>query len=165
MLKTTSGKPEFDLLAPLDTDSDLLDRVDQIISHDERRDRSLWLMFLTPDAMQLPFIVPIDGMPPDPEPGDAERICDVVATVLDDAAPGGSAVITLVRDADPATTDADQLWITAFKTAAARRDVRLRMVCLATTAGVRRIDLPAERSRQQKHEATVQAQGLGCGGD
>ena len=103
-------------------------------------------MFLTPDAMQLPVIVLIDGMPPDPEPGDAERICDVVMTVLDDAAPGGSAVITLVRDADLSTTDSDQLWLMAFKTAAAQRHVDLRMVCVATTDGVRRLDLPAERS-------------------
>lgn len=145
MLKTTGGTPEFDLLAPLDTDIDVLDRVDQLISQNERRDRSLWLLFLSADAVQLPVILPIDGMPADPEPDDAERICDVLATVLDDAAPGGSAVITLVRAVDGGTTECDQRWLKAFKAAAARRDVRIRLFCLATTDGVRRLELQAER--------------------
>ncbi len=63
---TTGGTPEYDLLAPLDTDTDVLDRVDQLISHDERRDRSLWLLFLAADAVQLP-VVPIDDVPANPE--------------------------------------------------------------------------------------------------
>ena len=59
MMTITNGKPEFDPLAPLNTDADVLDRVDQLISHDARRDRALWLMFLAADGVQLPVVVPI----------------------------------------------------------------------------------------------------------
>ncbi|MGN6792646.1 MAG: hypothetical protein ACTHJW_09685 [Streptosporangiaceae bacterium] len=82
MLTITGGTPEYDLLAPLDADSDVLDRVDQLISHDARRDRSFWLLFLAADAVQLPVVVPIDDVPPNPDQGAAVRVCDVIARVL-----------------------------------------------------------------------------------
>jgi hypothetical protein len=140
MLTITGGTPEYDLLAPLDTDADVLDRVDHVISHDARRDRSLWLMFLAADAVQLPVVVPIDDVPANPGPGAAESVCDVIARVLNDAVPGGSAVITLVRDSALGVTDSDRNWLMALQAAAARTDMRLRMVCLATTDGVRRLE-------------------------
>jgi hypothetical protein len=140
MLTITGGTPEYDLLAPLDTDTDVLDRVGQVISHDARRDRSLWLMFLAADAVQLPVVVPIDDVPANPEPGAAESVCDVIARVLNDAVPGGSVVITLVRDSARGVTDSDHNWLMALQAAAARTDMRLRMVCLATTDGVRRLE-------------------------
>ena len=144
-MQTITGgtTPEYDLLAPVDTDTDVLDRVDQLISHDARRDRSLWLMFLAADAVQLPVVVPIDDVPANPEPGAAESVCDVIARVLNDAVPGGSVVITLVRDNGRGATDSDRNWLMALQTAAARTDLRLRMVCLATTDGVRRLESPA----------------------
>jgi hypothetical protein len=146
MLTITGGTPEYDLLASLDTDADVLDRVGQLISHDVRRDRSLWLMFLAADAVQLPVLVPIDDVPANPEPGAAESICDVIAHVLNDAVPGGSVVITLVRDNGRGGADSDHNWIIALQAAAARTDVRLRMICLATTDGVRRLEPPAASS-------------------
>jgi hypothetical protein len=146
MLTITGGTPEYDLLAPLDTDTDVLDRVDQLISHGARRGRSLWLSFLAADAVQLPVVVPIDDVPTNPEPGAAGSICHVIARVLNDAVPGGSVVITLVRDDGPGVTDSDQQWLMALQDAAARAGVRLRMFCLATTDGVRRLVPTAESS-------------------
>ncbi len=142
----TGGTPEYDLWAPLETDTDVLDRVDQLIGHDARRDRSLWLLFLAADAVQLPVVVPIDDVPAIPESGAAESICDVIARVLNDSVPGGSVVITLVRDNGRGVTDSDEQWLTALQAAAARTGVRLRMCCLATTDGVRRLKPPVESS-------------------
>jgi hypothetical protein len=51
-------------------------------NEDERRDRSLWLIFLAADAVQLPVVVPIDDMPANPDPGTAGSICDVIAHVI-----------------------------------------------------------------------------------
>jgi hypothetical protein len=64
----TGGTPDYDLLAPLSTDAEVLDRIDQIIGRDARRDRSLWLLFLAADGVQLPVVVPIDDVPASPGP-------------------------------------------------------------------------------------------------
>jgi hypothetical protein len=140
MMTLTGGTPDSDLLAPLTTDAEVLDRVDQLIDTDARRDRSLWLLFLAADAVQLPVVVPIDDVPASPGPGAAASLCDMIARVLHDAAPGGSVVITLVRGNGLSVTDPDRQWLMALKVAAARTGVHLRMVCLATRDGARRLD-------------------------
>jgi hypothetical protein len=137
----TGGIPDFDLLDPISTDAEVLGRVDQLIDTDARRDRSLWLLFLTADAVQLPVIVPVDDMPINPDPDTTGSICHLIADVLDDAAPGGSAVITLVRDNGLSVSDADQQWLTALRSAATSAGVHLRMLCLATREGTRQLDL------------------------
>jgi hypothetical protein len=140
MVTITSGTSDYDLFAPLNTDAEVLDRVDQLISNDARRDRSLWLLFLAADAVQIPVVVPIDDMPASPGPETAGSICHMIAHVLHDAAPGGSVVITLVRGNGLTVTDPDQQWLMALRAAAARTGVHLRMLCLATRDGARRLD-------------------------
>ncbi len=142
MMTIAGGTPEYGLSASLDTDTDVLDRIDQVVGEDARRASSLWLLFLTADAVQLPVVVPIDDVPAAPNPGAAESICDITARVLDSAAPGGCAVITLTRDDRSGVADSDQQWLTALRTAAARAGVHLRMFCVATRDGVRRLDSP-----------------------
>lgn len=141
MMTITGGTPDYDLLTPISTDAEVLDRVDQLIGTDARRDRSLWLLFLTADAVQLPVVVWVDDMPIIPDPDTAGSTCHMIAHVLRDAAPGGSAVITLVRDNGLSMTDPDQQWLVALRLAAARTGTPLRMLCLATTEGTRQLDL------------------------
>lgn len=136
----TTGTPYYDLLDPINTDAEVLVRVDQLIETDARRDRSLWLLFLTADGLQLPVVVPIDDIPLSPDPDSADNICHVIAHVLSDAAPGGSAVITLVRESGLGVTDPDEEWLMALKTAAEKADLHLRMLCLATREGTRCLD-------------------------
>ena len=140
MMTITAGTPDYDLQAPLSTDAEVFDRVDQLVGEDARRDRSLWLLFLTADAVQLPVVVPIDDVPASPDPGTAETICDMAGHVLHDAAPGGSVVITLVRGNGLSATGPDHQWLMALKSAAARSNLHLRMLCLATRDGTRRLD-------------------------
>ena len=128
-------------LAPLGTDAGVLDCVDQLIGLDARRDR-LCLLFLGANAVQLPVVVSIDDVPADPEPGTAGSICDMIANVLNGAAPGGSAVITLVRPNGLSVTDSDREWLMALTEAAEWAGVRLRMFCLATRDGVRCLARP-----------------------
>lgn len=141
MMTIPDGTPDFDLLAPISTDAEVLGRVDQLIDPDARRDRSLRLIFLTADAVQLPVVVSVDDMPVNPDPDTAESICDMIAHVIRDAAPGGSAVITLVRDNGLSVTDPDQRWLMALRPAAARTGTPLRMLCLATREGTRQLDI------------------------
>jgi hypothetical protein len=49
-------------------------------------------------------------------------------------------VITLVRGDGLSVTGADQRWLMALASAAARTGVHLRMLCLATRDGVRQLD-------------------------
>jgi hypothetical protein len=146
MLTIKGGTPDFNLQAPLSTDAEVLNRVDQIISYQARRGRSLWLTFLAADAVLLPVIVPIDDLPAEPEPDAASCIGDLIARVLKDAVPGGSAVMTLVRGAGRALTNSDQQWLLALHEAAAHADARIRMFCLATTDGIQRLEPPAAPS-------------------
>lgn len=150
MMTITGGTPDYDLLAPISTDAEVVRRVDQLIGTDARRDRSLWLMFLSADAVQLPVVVPVDDIPITPDPDTAGSICQVIANVLRDAAPGGSAVITLVRDSGLSVTDPDQQWLMALRTAAARTGMPLRMLCLAAREGTRQLDLHAAPGCCQK---------------
>ena len=143
MLTIKGGTPDFNLLTPLCTDADVLHRVDQIISYDERRGRSIWLAFLAPDAVQLPVVVPIDDVPAEPEPDAAWQFCDLIARVLEDSVPGGSAMITLVRGGGHALTASDQRWLVALDEAAVRTNAPIRMFCLATAGGIQRLEPPA----------------------
>ena len=65
----------------------------------------------------------------------------MIAQLLRDAAPGGSAVITLVRDNGLNVAGPDQQWFMALRSAAARTGLHLRMLCLATREGTRQLAL------------------------
>jgi hypothetical protein len=57
---TPDDVPGFDVTSPLDTDRDVLRGVDRLLDQDSRRQRSLWLMFLSDDSVLLPAVVPIE---------------------------------------------------------------------------------------------------------
>ena len=140
-MKTISGTtPDYDMSAPLKTDADILDRVASCIDQQSRTGRALWIMFVDPGGVQLPVLVPIDGAPESPEPSDARAVCHLVAQVLSDAAPGGSAVISLTRSGTGHVRESEQHWASALREAAADEGTTLRMVCLATRDGVRQLD-------------------------
>jgi Pentapeptide repeats (8 copies) len=130
-----------DLTAPLDTDQDVLRRVDFLLDRDARRRRSLWLLFLSDEHVQQPVVVPIDDVPERPDAEIVANLCDIIATVLEDAVPGGSAVVALTRPGDSAVNDADACWFRTLYGAARERGASIRMLCLATRAGVRQLTL------------------------
>jgi hypothetical protein len=131
--------PGFDLGAPLSTDQDIIHRVDRLLDQDSRRHRSLWLLFLSGDGVQLPVMVPIDDAPAQPDSLLAGNLCWVIAHVLGDAAGAGSAVVTLTRPGEETMNDSDREWFRALHAAARERGAAIRMICLATRAGVRQL--------------------------
>jgi hypothetical protein len=143
MMTITEETPDYDndFLSPISTDAEVLGRVDRLIDTYDRRDRSLWLFLLTADGVQLPVVVPVDDMPVSPDPETAESICRIVAEVLRDGAPGGSAVVIFVRENGLSVTGPDQQWLMALRSAATKTGMPLRMVCLATKEGTRQLDL------------------------
>lgn len=135
----TYSTPDHDMSAPLLTDADVLDRVGSCIDQQSRDARSLWLMFVDHDSIQLPVLVPIEGVPEHPDPADARAICKVISQVLRDAVPGGSTVIALARPGTGRLGESDRQWASALREAA-DEGTRIRMVCLATTTEVLRLD-------------------------
>jgi hypothetical protein len=138
-ISRTLGRPDFDSDVPLRADRDVLRCVDHFIDQRSRRRRSVWLAFLSADQVLLPVLAPIDDVPERPDARGARNLCHVVAHVLADAAPGGSAVITLTRPGSGTVVDADSSWFAALHAAARAEGVTIRMLCLATRDGVRQL--------------------------
>jgi hypothetical protein len=136
---SASGAHDIDLTAPLSTDQDVILRVDRLLDQGSRRHRSLWLLFLAGDRVQLPVVVPIDDVPERPDPQLVGNLCDVIADVLSDAAPAGCAVVTLTRPGDDTANDSDRDWFRTLQEAARERGAAIGMICLATRAGVRQL--------------------------
>ncbi|HEX9031967.1 MAG TPA: hypothetical protein VF834_08990 [Streptosporangiaceae bacterium] len=136
-----SGLPDIDLAAPLSTDQDVIRRVDHLLRQDSRRQRSILLLFLSADGVQLPVVVPIDDVPERPDELLVENLCGVIAQVLDDVAEAGSAVIALVRPGSEIVDECDRRWFRALHASAHVRGAAIRMICLATEAGLRQLTL------------------------
>jgi hypothetical protein len=130
---------DLDLAAPLVTDADVLQRVDLLVDQECRQRRTLWLVFVTSVGAQLPVVVPVDHLPEWPEQRGVANLCFILANVIDNAAPGASAIITLTRPGDPEFADADRAWFRALTQATQARATAIRMLCLATESGVHQV--------------------------
>ena len=73
MMTITSTMPDYDMSEALITDADLLDRVGFCIAQQPGTGASLWIMFFDPGGVQLPVLLPIDGVPESPGPGTRRR--------------------------------------------------------------------------------------------
>ena len=122
--------------APIRSDEEVLTRVDQIVDRESRMLPSLWLFFLDKDGRQLPVLVPVDGIPDEPQPDEVAKLGWVIGQVLGESEPDGSVVITLTRPGPPVPDTADLSWHDALHAATSERGVRIRMMCLATPDGV-----------------------------
>lgn len=143
MMTATAGQtPDFDLTTPLRTDADVLSRVDALIDSPERGRRSLWLFFLSADGVQLPVVIPVDDVPPRPEPGQVGNFLAIVASIITAESPGGSAIVTLTRPENRVAAESDAAWLRALRSAARKHRAPIRMLCLATPAGVREFAAP-----------------------
>lgn len=131
--------PDLDLTAPLSTDQDVLRCVDRLVDQRSRRNRSLWLLFVSSHGVLLPVVVPIDGVPERPDPQFAGNMCFVIADVLAHQAPGGTAVVVLTRPGSETVDDADRYWFRTIHGAARERGASIRMLALATQTTVRRL--------------------------
>jgi hypothetical protein len=131
--------PDLDLTAPLSTDQDVLRCVDRLVDQPSRRDRSLWLLFLSSDGVLLPVVVPIDGVPERPDLQVVGNMCFVIADVLAHQVPGGTAVVVLTRPGSETVDDSDRYWFRTINSAARERGASIRMVSLATQTTVRQL--------------------------
>jgi hypothetical protein len=131
--------PDLDLTAPLTTDQDVLRHIDWLVDQHSRRNRTLWLLFLTSDGVPLPVVVPIDGVPEWPDPQFVGNMCFVIADVLAHQAPGGTAVVVLTRPGSETVDDSDRYWFRTIHGAARGHGASIRMLSLATQTSVRQL--------------------------
>jgi hypothetical protein len=127
------------LTVPVVTDQDVLDRVAAIIDPAARDRRTLWLFFLDGDGGQATLVVPIDGVPERPAAEMIGNVCFIATAALAQCAPGSSAVITLSRPGATRLTEPDQHILRALRHGASTHGTSIRMLCLATPAGVREL--------------------------
>lgn len=136
---TERPAPASDIAVPLRTDEDVLRRIDLLIDQDAREQRSIWLLFVSASGVQLPVVVPIDGVPQRADLTTARSLCWVIAEALRENVPGGDALVVLTRPWAGPADRADLDWATTLHRAAGDRGASLRMVCLATPSGVCRL--------------------------
>ena len=127
------------LATPVRTDADVLARVAAVIDEQARKLRALWLFFLDRDGLQNEVVVPIDCIPDAADPQIAGSVCHVVTQLLCGTEPEGAAIITLSRPGADELGDTDRRWLRALQQGAAAHRSPIRMLCLATPAGVREL--------------------------
>lgn len=124
----------FEPLLPLTTDTDLVDMATELIGRAVRR--QTWLLVLDGDQRLSPIVLPIDGLPADPDPEHVAtlgaRLGELVRTV-----PGGAAVVLVWErpgSADVRMQEAD--WIAGL----AATDAPIRAQLVASDDGVHLVD-------------------------
>lgn len=121
-------------LHPLTTDALIEERVAELLGRAIRR--QLWLLFLDEDDVQLPLIVPLEGMPLLP-PGLEDETLGALLGRFKDLAAAHSFIFVLERYADAELSSADIAWSRALHLACDAAQVPLRGILVSHRAGVR----------------------------
>jgi hypothetical protein len=125
--------------APLITDDDIRRRVSDLIGR--ANVRQLWLLFLDSENIQLPLLIPIDGLPSEPTEDQSARVVMNVAEVMIDIE-ASSIVIVWERYGAPKLTAQDAAWARSLNQACRAHRITLRAMLLSHRTGVSWIGAP-----------------------
>lgn len=123
---------EDSTLVPLSTDALIQERAAALIGKAIRR--QLWVMFLDENDVQLPVLMPIEGLPAEPE---AENLLSKALRELVDGVGAHSVILMLERYGGEELTASDRAWASALHDATGVGAVRLRGILLSHRRGVR----------------------------
>jgi hypothetical protein len=124
-------------LMPLATDEDIERRVADLVGR--ANSRQLWLFFLDETDVQLPLLVPIEGLPAEPTAEQATGVVYRVRELMGEI--GATSVVTVLeRYGSSALTAQDAAWVRALRTTCESSGVVLRAQLLSHRTGVRLID-------------------------
>jgi hypothetical protein len=128
--------PQYDdtALTPLSTDAAIQERVEQLIGRANQR--QLWLLFLDEFEVQLPLLIPIDGLPVEPSDDETARLLDRVREVMGDIG-ASSIVVVLERYGAANLTVHDGEWARSIRRACEASGLLLRALFLSHRSGVR----------------------------
>ena len=123
-------------LLPLLTDADIESRVADLVGR--ANSRQLWLLFLDETHVQLPLLVPIEGLPAEPTAEQAAGVVYRVREVMGEI--GATEVVTVLERYGPsALTAQDAAWARSLRSACADAGVVLRAQLLSHRTGARLI--------------------------
>lgn len=125
----------FDRDLPIRSDDDVVHLAREVIAAEGGRGRTTWILLLDEDDRPLPVVLPIEGMPVDPDPEHIARFAESMGVVLETAG-GAVAVVVWERSGtgDVRMQEAD--WAAGL----AASGLPLRAQLLATDDGVRLLD-------------------------
>ena len=118
---------------PLTTPVLIEERVRALIGRACRR--QLWFLFLDDNLVQLPLLIPFDGLPSDP----GEMVHDLVRAMgrAMDAAGASSVIVVIERYASSGLTTSDLAWARGLHEAFEADERELRGILLSHNRGVR----------------------------
>ena len=122
---------------PVHSDADLLDRWRLLMGQEGFAQRSIWLVWFDEHGKQLPLVMPVDEVPQRPDGEMLDGLGEVISTIVNDHAPGGSVAISLSRPGPEAVGEDDRAWGRALLDMARRTALDLRPLHLATVGSVR----------------------------
>lgn len=132
--------------APVVSLDDLVTRVRTLVPVAVRR--QLWTLFLDSDDVQLPLMVPLDGVPEYPDRVGVERWGDALDEVA--AEFGVSAVVFVLERPGPSSpSGSDLAWRAALAALPAGRRWSVRAVLSCSSDGVAVLDEPGPLGRDQ----------------
>ncbi len=121
-------------LLPLTTDQDIERRVADVIGR--ANSRQLWMLFLDEVDVQLPLLIPIEGLPPEPTEEQAGGVIYSVRELMGEI--GASSVIMVLERYGSATlTVQDAAWVRSLRRGCEEHGVTLRAQLLSHRTGVR----------------------------
>ncbi|MFB7799276.1 hypothetical protein [Isoptericola sp. NPDC056134] len=122
-------------------DAELLELAHFLAGGVHPRRRTLTVTWLDADDRLLGLALPIDDVPRRPDPAALVGLGTVLRGVVDDEAPGGSAVVVLERPGDATLTADDRAWNRDLREQADAQRVRLRGFFVAAGGQVRPLAL------------------------
>ena len=121
-------------LLPLTTNALIEGRVADLLGRAIQR--QLWLLFLDEHDVQLPLLVPLEGLPPLP-PDPPDLTLRSILRHFTETAGAHSFVFILERYADAVLTPGDIAWARALHRACDEAEVPLRGILVSHRRGVR----------------------------
>lgn len=117
---------------PLDTDSDLVDRLHSVLEGAMRR--QVWLMFLDEDGRQLPMLYP-SYLTQKPRKRDAPALGHFIRMLCDELE-AEAVVVTYERRGRTQLSETDRVWLQCLRAACLAADVPFRGPFLLHNEGV-----------------------------
>ncbi|MFC7404946.1 hypothetical protein [Georgenia alba] len=127
----------FDQMPPIRTPSDMYRHWQALMGPLGFSEHLLWVGFITPDGLMTPPLSQIDGLPVEPDLPTLEAMMGAFRELVEEIGPGATVALLVSRPGSARMTRSDKAWARGLSHAAARADVPLQPIHLATDEDLR----------------------------
>ncbi|GIG39865.1 hypothetical protein [Cellulomonas phragmiteti] len=124
--------PDDDLPAlpahPVRDVDEILDVMISLVGPERAGPPALWIVLIDAGGMMLPVVLPLVGIPLQPDPAHVRQVVVAMADILAHDAPGGSIAVAIVRAAGGDRGAFERSWEHALRTATADQGVAVSAV-------------------------------------